>query len=77
MLKVTRLDHDSTLQEAIDAVHEFNIFCEENDLHGNYEHNAANVNKKELEEKNKVLEKIAKTVFKHWTSLSKDALRTN
>ena len=35
------------------------------------------MNEKELEDKNKALEKTAKTAFKHWRSLSKDTLRTD
>ena len=76
-LNVTRLDDDSALQEIIDAVHEFNIFCDENDSCGDYECNAASMDEQEIETKTKVLEKAAKTVFKCWRSMLKDTLRTD
>ena len=60
MLKVTRLDCDSTLQEIVDAAREFNMFCEENDLCGDFECRAASMSGLEIENKNEVLEKTAK-----------------
>ena len=65
VLKATRLDDGSTLQETIDTAHELNIFCEENDSCRDYEYNAANMNEQELEEKIKALEKTVNTAFKH------------
>ena len=76
-LKFARLDGGSTSQEIIDAMHEFNVFCEENGLYGDYECSVVSMSEQEIEDQNKVLEKMAKSALKHWRSLSKDALRTN
>ena len=38
------MDDYITLQEIIEIVHEFNFFCDEHDLWGDYEYEAVNMN---------------------------------
>ena len=52
-LKVTKLDDDSTFQEIIDALREFNAFCNENELFKDYEHDGANMSEAQKTKKKK------------------------
>ena len=52
-LKITKLDDDSTLQEIIDTLRKFNIFCKENELFGDYDYDGANVSDAQKTKKKK------------------------
>ena len=64
-LKIIKLDDDSTTQEIIDTVHEFETFCDDNEVYGDYEYDAADMPAEQIEAKEKVLMKAAENIFKY------------
>ena len=48
-MKAIRLDNESTFQEIVDTLREFNMFHDENDLHGDCECEAAGITPKQTE----------------------------
>ena len=76
-LKLIKLDDESTPQEIIDALQEFDTFCEDNDLHGDYEYESASVTAEQIESQEKTLEKAAKNAFKYFESILKDTLKSD
>jgi len=76
-LKLIKLDDDSTSQEIIDTLQEFDTFCADNDLYGDYEYEASGMNSDQVETQEKVLEKASKLVFKYFKSILKDTLKSD